>query len=320
MSLKQSFIKKMLHQLRMHEESVGTYPEAIFPDDRSPERFEIIERKLKAGKPPDSAIVPILLPTIRTMMKTFSSLEKNPTHPRDEISRVEFEKIEKYARKFGIASIGTTELPRQWVFRHKAVLHKGVIVLTMKMDGEAMAQAPSIPTVKTVWNTYRDLGKASHKIAKKMRKMGFSAQAGHPLMGVALYPPLAQAAGLGWLGHGGLIITPEHGPCVRLAAVFTSIKNLPTNQPRTDHSWVQSFCDRCRICIKKCPPEAIRELPKRYDSGHISCVDSEKCFAYFSDHYGCSVCIRVCPFTKVPYDKLKERFQPREVSEEVIAL
>ena len=127
-------------------------------------------------------------------------------------------------------------------------------------------------------------------------------------MGPALYPPLAQLAGLGWLGVSGLIVTPEHGPRVRLAAVFTNIENLPFST-HNDHAWVEDFCDACRICIRQCPAEAILPEPTHHPNGQITCVINPRCFAYFSDYYGCSVCIKVCPFNHTSYDRIKHSFQ-----------
>jgi epoxyqueuosine reductase QueG len=126
-------------------------------------------------------------------------------------------------------------------------------------------------------------------------------------MGPALYPPLAQMAGLGWLGASGLIITPEHGPRVRLAAVLTSIENLPFST-HNDHAWVEDFCARCGICQRKCPVEAIYPEPLHHANGQITWVDNARCFPYFSDYHGCSVCIKVCPFNNKSYDEIKRAF------------
>lgn len=41
-------------------------------------------------------------------------------------------------------------------------------------------------------------------------------------------------------------------------------------------------------------------------------VDGDRCFPYFHQNHGCSVCIAVCPFTRRPYRRLKERFERRE--------
>ena len=130
-------------------------------------------------------------------------------------------------------------------------------------------------------------------------------------MGPALYPPLTQLAGLGWLSMSGLIVTPEHGPRVRLAAVFTNIENLPFST-QNEHAWVADFCAKCGICIRQCPVEAILPKPIQHESGQITCVDNDRCFPYFSDYHGCSVCIKVCPFNHTSYDKIKRSFLDAE--------
>ena len=167
--------------------------------------------------------------------------------------------------------------------------------------------APSVAAVKTVFETYRDLGIVANKTATYLRKHGFSAHAAHPLMGPALYPPLTQTAGLGWLSVSGLIVTPEHGPRVRLAAVFTNIENLPFSV-HNDHAWIEDYCAKCGICIHRCPVEAILPEAIHHENGRISCVDNDRCFPYFSDYYGCSVCIKVCPFNNTSYDTIKAPF------------
>jgi epoxyqueuosine reductase QueG len=180
----------------------------------------------------------------------------------------------------------------------------------MEMDEDGINSAPSIACMKTVMETYRDLGRIANRVASFLRRHGYGAHAGHPLNGMALYPPLAQTAGLGWIGLNGIIITPEYGPWVRLAAVFSSIENLPFTEENA-HSWVADYCSKCEICIKKCPPKALLEEPNFHENCQITYVENDLCFPYFNDNYGCSVCVKVCPFNLVPYEKLKEHFESR---------
>ena len=37
-------------------------------------------------------------------------------------------------------------------------------------------------------------------------------------------------------------------------------------------------------------------------------------FPYFADHYGCSVCIKVCPFNQVLYQTLLDRYNKRQTA------
>jgi epoxyqueuosine reductase len=156
--------------------------------------------------------------------------------------------------------------------------------------------------------TYNQLGQISNKIADWLREHGYAAHAGHPLGGMALYPPMAQAAGLGWRGLSGLIITPAFGPRVRLAAVFTEIENLPVYEG-DEHAWVLDFCETCRRCIRNCPPDAFYNEPIYHENGLVTVLNNEKCFPYFAKNHGCSICIKVCPFSNADYDTLKGKFK-----------
>jgi len=56
----------------------------------------------------------------------------------------------------------------------------------------------------------------------------------------------AEAAGLGWRGRHGLIVTPEAGPALRLATLF--IPGSVTPEPRE-----LTGCGDCRACLDVCP-------------------------------------------------------------------
>ncbi|MCE7747232.1 MAG: 4Fe-4S dicluster domain-containing protein, partial [Candidatus Heimdallarchaeota archaeon] len=72
---------------------------------------------------------------------------------------------------------------------------------------------------------------------------------------------------------------------------------------------VRDYCEQCRRCIKNCPPGAIYETPIVHDTGRVTHIDNEKCFPYFGNNYGCTVCIKVCPFNRTDYYTLKEKFE-----------
>ncbi|MEE9280647.1 MAG: hypothetical protein V3V67_10775 [Myxococcota bacterium] len=65
-------------------------------------------------------------------------------------------------------------------------------------------------------------------------------------------PPLshryvAMAAGVGWIGWSGNLLTREFGALVTLGSVVTSADLTPS--PRVEEEW----CDDCRICVATCP-------------------------------------------------------------------
>jgi len=278
----------------------------------SPVRFEIMREKLKrAGGGPDRSLARYIPAIIAGVSRSMTSLKKNPRQPIERAPEGFLADVEQYARSLGVSSVGYTRVPERWVFQGKALLHLNAIVLTMEMDKTRIDTAPSPAGAQTVFETYRDLGVAANKIAAYLRRHGYSAHAAHPLMGPALYPPLAQMAGLGWLGTSGLIVTPEHGPRVRLAAVLTNIENLPSAPPN-EHAWVAEFCAQCQICVRKCPAEAILPEPIHHENGQITCVSTPRCFPYFCDHHGCSVCIKVCPFNNTRYERIKQGLKAKE--------
>lgn len=275
----------------------------------SPVRFEIIEESIKRGRggPGGSRSIRIMAPTMSGILRSLRSLTRNPSHPETAAAPELIADMENYLLGLGASSVGYTRVPERWIFRNKAILHANAIVLTMEMDKRRIETAPSQDGLEAVLEIYRDLGRIANKGADFLRARGYSAHAGHPLMGLALYPPLAQMAGLGWMGANGLLVTPEHGPRVRLAAIYASIENLPYSA-ENEHQWVEEFCSVCQVCIHKCPVGAIMPEPRQHESGQISYVINERCFPYFSDYYGCSVCIAVCPLSRSGYDAVRERF------------
>ena len=291
------------------ESKLAARTDAIHPVEDSPTRFDIIRGRMNSseGGPP-VRLLPYMLQCLSGINESLRSVETNPSNPESEAAPELFLELEDLAHKLGASSIGYTRVPERWIFQDKAVLFSNAIVLTMEMDAEGINSAPSLACMKTVMKTYRDLGRITNQLADFLRERGYGAHAGHPLNGLALYPPLAQLAGLGWMGLNGLIITPEHGPRVRLGAVFTSIENLPFNQGN-NHSWVREFCDKCRICHTKCPPKAFYEDPVEHGNGRVTYVKNELCFPYFNRYHGCSVCVKVCPFNQHPYQKIKAGFK-----------
>jgi ferredoxin len=294
------------------EDAIAARPDAVPAAPDSPERFEIMAEAMKREyqRPRSLRSMPHMTASLRGILHSLRTLEDNPSRPRTRIPEPELPELEAYARSEGVDDVGYARLDQTLVFQRKAVLHRNAIVLSMEMDKDRIDSSPSELSFIEVHQTYHHLGRAANRIAAWLRKRGYSAHAGHPLMGLALYPPLAQQAGLGWRGLHGLIITPGFGPRVRLAAVFTSIENLPYRR-ENPHSWIEEYCDLCRLCVRECPPQAIHDQPVSHANGLVTCAEDDACFPYFAENYGCSVCIRVCPFHDREYGELKSEFSQR---------
>lgn len=279
-------------------------PEKSWPNPDKIPRGEEVPFSLKNIR----IVGPSLGSCIHQGMKAIRSVSENPEYTQDIIEEASLREFQEVAKLKGIGAIGYTKLPPEFIFKDRAVLYDKAIVLIMEMDKTSVMKAPSLETFKMVMSTYDTLGKTTNFLTEKLRKLGFQAQASHPLGGLVLYPPLAVKAGLGWYGRHGLLITPQFGPCQRIAAIFTNIENLPLSNVN-EHSWIGEFCDKCGKCIRACPSQAILELPLEHKSGQKTHILREKCLPLFVKQQGCTICVKECMFTQNNYDNVFKMYK-----------
>jgi ferredoxin len=310
---KHRVLKPQLNRQDCWEKMVVDIPESTRGGENSPTRFNIPRAGIElegdhAPLPGFPKSLPQMIGSIVNIRKSIYDLKLNPVNGKKQIDDQTLLELRDFAQSVGANEIGFSPVPPEWVFKETAIRYTQAIVLIMEMDKDRMDLAPNPDTAVMVHETYNQLGQISNQIAGWLRERGYAAHAGHPLGGMALYPPMAQSAGLGWRGINGLVITPQFGPRVRLAAVFTEIENLPVYEG-DEHAWVLDFCQSCKRCIRDCPPQAFYDDPIYHENGLVTVLDNEKCFPYFAKFHGCSVCIKVCPFNQQRYEKIKSSFQ-----------
>lgn len=309
---KHRVLEPQLDRQERWEQMVVEIPDAVRGSKDSPIRFNIPRAGIElegdhTPLPGFPKSAPQMIGSILNIRKSIYDLEKNPANGKRQIDAQTLADLRVFSHSVGADEIGFVPAPPKWVFRNLAIRYTQAIVLVMEMDKARMQLAPNPDTAVMVHETYNQLGQVANQIADWLRDHGYAAHAGHPLGGFALYPPMAQAAGLGWRGISGLLITPQFGPRVRLAAVFTEIENLPVYEGN-EHAWVLDFCQSCRRCVRDCPPDAFYEDPILHENGLVTVLDNGKCFPYFAKNHGCSVCIKVCPFNQQGYDRIKMGF------------
>ena len=152
--------------------------------------------------------------------------------------------------------------------------------------------------------------KLAHRIEKEIGPFGhrvFTDSA--PVM----EKPLAEKAGLGWIGKHTNLINRHAGSWFFLGELYTDLA-LPADAPVTDH------CGSCRRCIDICPTAAI-VAPYQ--------LDARRCISYLTIElkgaipealrkpmgnriYGCDDCQMVCPWNRYAQHSRVDDFTPRQ--------
>ncbi|MGD1840044.1 MAG: hypothetical protein ACFB0B_03990 [Thermonemataceae bacterium] len=255
-------------------------------------------------------VVKSLWISLKEMYKSASQLKKSPEEGQKLIDAATLQELESYAKKLGISKIGYTKVNPDFIYRDFDILTDKVMILAMEMDRDAIKTNPSEKATKEIWRTYSVLGETVNKIAEFLRNKGYKCHPSPAIGGDIMTVPVAQDAGIGVVGKNGILIAPEFGPSMRLAAIFLDVDNLPIKTIEdNEHLWVRDFCETCNHCVKNCPGKAIYEETKIMKDGYPKFIDAEKCAPFFSKN--CSKCISNCPFIMGNYYKIKETYFTR---------
>ena len=124
--------------------------------------------------------------------------------------------------------------------------------------------------------------------------------------------PLAEIAGLGWMGKHTNLVSRAHGSWLFLGEIYTTL-DIPADPPHANR------CGTCARCLTACPTDA---FPAPYR------LDATRCVSYLTiEHkgpiphalrplmgnriYGCDDCLAVCPWNRfaraTPHPALRPR-------------
>ncbi|MYE12486.1 MAG: tRNA epoxyqueuosine(34) reductase QueG [Gammaproteobacteria bacterium] len=256
--------------------------------------------------------------------------------------------IETWARELGFAAVGIADTDlsdyapdvRRWLSRklHGSMgymarnvdkrlrperLHEGTVrVISARMDylTEA-APAISAPRSETAYVSRYALGRDYHKtvrrrlvrLARRIDRHAGGRYRAFTDSAPVLEKPLAEKAGLGWIGKNTLLLNEEAGSLFFLGEIYTS---LPL--PVTEAS-VPDRCGACRACLKVCPTDALvgpRQLDARRCISYLTieskgAIPPELREAVGNRIFGCDDCQVVCPWNRYARKSAEADFAPR---------
>nr|WPM93804.1 reductive dehalogenase [uncultured prokaryote] len=261
-------------------------------------------------------------------------------------SQYEIKKVEEFTRKikgltkfYGASLVGITDINKNWIYRTgfvrpefsseskaKRDIRKGklgdsllqneielpkdinkAIVIGIEMHKGAISTAPAQQAAAAASIAYSKMAFVTSCLGEFIRNMGYKAlQCGND---TGLSIPLAIDAGLGGLGRIGLLVTPEFGPRVRIAKIFT---NMPLKSDNPNIKFIEKlkkYCKNCTKCAEACEVNAIpEEKNPTWNRQSISnnsealkyYVNVEKCFEFWVENSSdCGKCIAACPFSRI---------------------
>ena len=257
-------------------------------------------------------VIPKFLPLLANMVLGSRMYDKEFKASSHKASPEFLAKLEAMAKAAGAKDIAYIKVPANAIFSGKGIPCEYAVVFTVEMDKEPISTAPSFECQLEVMDGYKRMSTISNQLSRHMRKNGFAAYPGTALGGLTDYVQLAELAGLGAIGYHGLLISPGEGARLRLNTIYTNIANLPTFEARGEtnqHLWVRDFCAMCNKCIRKCPVGAIYDRPQPRGDGGFQSIDHATCRDYFTQNFGCAVCLAVCPFSQIGYEKVHAGFK-----------
>lgn len=203
--------------------------------------------------------------------------------------------IKDKALELGAGVVGICELKDEHLTEGAARKFKYAISFGLPMDREAMQSAPRARASKEVQRAYVRCSRLTVNMSRYVRSLGWPAL-GLPFNGSSevLHIPIAIDAGIGMLGKHGSLICREYGSNFRLATMLT---DMPLEVDAPEDIGVDDVCMKCKACSNVCPPQAIANSKQWVRGVEKWYVDFDRCVPYFSDTYGCSICVEVCPWS-----------------------
>lgn len=174
-----------------------------------------------------------------------------------------------------------------------------ILILKYEMSEDILKMDDSKEKTILEDEEFQEVGKKTFEIADFLRQNNFKADLIHPLDDRVSLRSIAMQSNDCVITRSNMCMFKE-GVNLGFFMIMTSIENLPYKK-ENDMLWVEDFCSTCGICIDRCPENAFDENEK---------LLRKVCTAHKE---GCSRCMLICPFFKQGYEKVKKRYDRKQV-------
>lgn len=216
--------------------------------------------------------------------------------------------LKDLALYYGALSVGVTKLEPYHVYSNIGrgsgtygdpipIEHSYAIAYTVEMDFNMMGASPQPPVVMESARQYVEAARIAVQLAAMIRSIGNNARAHIDGNYRVIAPLVGRDAGLGEIGRMGLLMTPTHGPRVRLGVVTTDLELVPDR--RNPDPGVIDFCSICVKCAENCPSRSIPYGDRLEIGGTLRWqINAETCYHYWTViGTDCGKCMAVCPYS-----------------------
>lgn len=190
--------------------------------------------------------------------------------------------------------------------------YKTGVSVAVSLPKDVVIDLQKAPT-KEYYDLYYFLNRKLNKIVMAgeefLRDKGFEAYAqtiervkiGQNRITCIPHKTVATRAGLGWIGKNCLLVTLQYGSALRISSLLTDAP-LEYDKPVD-----RSHCKECKVCVDKCPAQALKGTLWQAGMEREEIVNVEECYKkqveIMIKETGietdlCGKCFAVCTYTR----------------------
>ncbi|MET8982666.1 hypothetical protein ABZX85_44525 [Streptomyces sp. NPDC004539] len=243
----------------------------------------------------------IMAPHVTTLARVETPTENlkerqdiEPTRPPVLVAPTKLTaQLKKKAAELGISACGVAVHDPKYTFAEYVGNAVGdrVVICIQEQNFDATQRIPSHRSEEAALSTYGELEDRLVSLAEWLRAQGYRARP-ETYLSESMVIPYAVAAGLGQLGLNGQLLTPYAGSRCRIN-ILTTDAPLDVDEP-VDYG-LEGVCDRCQICVRRCPVGAIPNRRKESRGVTKAKLNTKRCLPLMVQSSGCSICMKTCP-------------------------